>query len=121
MYDLSTPTKRCVGRTLHLLGTTIMLKIIIILFLWCSVSEASEYSIVTYNVWFDYSTSEERVPKLLDAIEKPDVIAFQEVKRWFVNYLERDGRFSKRRVRPTHIMSTLAWFLGLFKPLAFLL
>jgi len=70
-----------------------MLKIIIILFMWCSVSEASEYFIVTYNVWFDYSTSEERVPKLLDAIEKPDVIAFQEVKRWFVNDLKRDGRF----------------------------
>ena len=62
-------------------------KIVIILLLWSFCVEASEYSFVTYNVWFDKSTSIQRVPKLLDIISKenPDIVAFQEVEMWFVD------------------------------------
>ena len=44
--------------------------------------EASQYTFLTYNVWFNYPTASERVPKLLDIVheESPDVITFQEVE-----------------------------------------
>ena len=77
-----------------------MPSILIIILLMCSVAEASEYFIATYNIWFDDPTSADRAPKILDTIhnENPDVVAFQEVERWFVNYLKRDDRFSNYNI-----------------------
>jgi len=65
------------------------------LLLWCFTVEADEIKAITYNVWFDYSTSDQRVPRLLDLVaeKNADIIAFQEVERWFVNALEADVRF----------------------------
>jgi len=60
-----------------------------------SVSQAAQLSVVTYNIWFDSSTADERMPKLLDTVaeKNADIIAFQEVENWFIRALESDGRF----------------------------
>jgi len=80
-------------------GESYMLKlkviISVVLVMSSLVSQATQLSVITYNIWFDSSTAEERVPKLLDIVaeKNADIIAFQEVEGWFIKALESDGRF----------------------------
>ena len=71
--------------------------IILVLLAWNITSEASQLSVVTYNVWFDSASSEQRLPELLNTVaeKKADIIAFQEVESWFVSALEKDERFKQ--------------------------
>jgi len=78
-----------------------------VLLLWSLVSQASQLSVVTYNVWFDSATATERIPKLLDIVakKKADIIAFQEVESWFIDALESDDRF-----KDYHFAMETGWF-----------
>jgi len=86
--------------------STKFLKVTVLLF-WRSISYASQLSVVTYNVWFDSATAEQRVPKILDVVaaKNADIIAFQEVESWFIDALEADDRF-----KPYHFAAERGWF-----------
>ena len=83
----------------------LLLKIVFVL--WSLTTEAYGLTAITYNVWFDGSTSEPRTPKLLDLVadKKADIIAFQEVESWFIKALEGDDRF-----KHYHFSVERGWF-----------
>jgi len=84
-----------------------LIKTITFLLLYCTFANASAYSVVTYNVWFDQASSAERTPRLLNVIaqEQADIIALQEVESWFIDAIKQDDRFKQY-----HFSLAKGWF-----------